>query len=146
MRKEKEIRVTIETQAIGDVITLVPYDGANENIEFTLKIPSREVLGAEYNTILDLTKVVANDIEVFKKLNERNDEEHQVYLETLCIYGLQIRGPYIRIQYWFHQDGNEKIRRMCDGVLTYYVKCDIRKDFVNVVYPEFYSQDCRVYW
>lgn len=145
MNKEKEICITIETPAIGDIITTVPYYGDSKDNKFILKIPNRQFAGTDY-TNLDLSLVVEYDIENFEKLNQRSDKNHQVYIDTLCIYGIKISGNYIRIQYWFHQDNNIKSHRMCAGVLTH---CSERGNFLKpdiCVIPECYSQDVCVYW
>lgn len=148
MNIEEKIKLTVETQAIGDVVSFVPYDGCKEDGRFVLKIPNRHFLGTDY-TNLDLTEVLNHDIECFEKLNRANDEAHQVYIDTLCVYGVAIKGPFIRIDYWFNQDRKPESHRMCSGVLTHFVSkgnFTYREDAETVVYPELYSNDVRVYW
>lgn len=102
-------------------------------------------MGTDY-THLDVTHVVNRDIELFEKMNKRNDENHQVYVDTLCLYGIKISGNYIRLQYWFHQDNNLDSHRMCAGVLTHSYQ---RGSFIEpdvTLYPEGYSMDVAVYW
>lgn len=152
MNKENKITVTIDTPAIGEVIIEVPYTPNDmekpfgENA-FVLSIPNRNFYGIDY-TNLNLSHVVESDIKHFEKLNEISDENHQVYIDTLCIYGIKIVGNYIRIQYWFHQDGDVNSHRMCAGGMIY---CNERghyfheKDKITTVYPDGYTNVC-VYW
>lgn len=150
MKKENTITIEIETPAIGNVITKVPYELPCDSDGFILEVPNQVFLGITRYTRIDLSLVVDNDIKMFKKLNEANDENHQVHIDTLTIYGVKISGNYIRIQYWFDQFRDDKCHRMCAGVLTHSFSkgnCSLYDDdFVERVFPEGYSQDVAVYW
>lgn len=147
MKKETSIQVTIETPAVGNIYMTVPYDKNEEGSKFTIDIPNQHFVYTTYTTI-DLTHVVEHDIEHFKQLNNISDENHQVYINTLCIYGIKIMGNFIRVQYWFNQDGDETSHRMCAGVIT---SCNGRTEHDGqskrkTIYPECYSSDVCVYW
>lgn len=147
MKKKTSIQLTIDTPAIGKVITNVPYTKNEEGNQFSLDIPNSHFCGTNFTTI-DFSHVVEYDVKHFKKLNEISDENHQVYIDTLCIYGVQILGNFIRIQYTFHQDGNEEIHRMCAGVLTDAsgkMEWNGQNKFKKL-FPEGYSPDVCVYW
>lgn len=148
MNKSTEIEIIINTQAIGNVYLKIPYNKNEEGNKFTLDIPNDHFVNTKYTT-LDLSYVVEDDIERFKKLNELNDENHQIYIDTLCIFGIKITGNHLRILYWFHQDGDENSHRMCagqfnpcNGPIEYVDFCHKKK----VVYPDCYSSDACVYW
>lgn len=151
MNKENIIKLTIEDTAIGEIYMEVPYTPNNkfesDNSKFVISIPKKNFFEKEY-THLDLSLVVEYDIKNFENLNKNSDENHQIYIDTLCIYGINISNNHIRIQYWFNQDGNKEIHRMCAGVLTH---CDIKpkynhKEDLVIVFPECYSPDVCVYW
>lgn len=152
MKKEDIITLEIETPAIGKIITKVPYEQSCDGKDsdgFILKVPNRIFAGITDYTMIDLSMVVEHDIELFEKMNARNDENHQVHIDTLTIYGVQISGNYIRIQYWFDQFRDDKCHRMCAGVLTHSFSrgnWTHKDDFVERVFPECYSQDVAVYW
>lgn len=153
MKKEDIITLEIETPAIGKIITKVPYSPSDDENRltsgFTLKIPNREFAGITDYTMIDLSMVVEHDIELFKKMNARNDENHQVHIDTLTIYGVKISGNYIRIQYWFDQFRDDTCHRMCAGVMTHSFSrgnWTHKDDFIERVFPEGYSQDVTVYW
>lgn len=144
MKKEQTVELTIDTPAIGNILMEVGFE-SNEDDNFVLKIPSRQFVYTEY-TLIDLSHVIEQDIENFKKLNEHADENHQVYIDTLCVFGVKIVGNYIRIQYWFNQDGNVESHRMCAGCLTYCRYKSFMHEDKQVVFPECYSSDVCVYW
>lgn len=146
MNKEKEIELTIETPAIGNVLVKVGHSLYEGDDELVIGVPRG---GMPQMMYVDLTHVVKDDIERFIELNKRSDERHQIYIDTLTVYGVKISGNYLRVQYWFHQDGNENIRRMCAGEMVHCF-CDYYKHYATgekfVVLPEGYSGDVCVYW
>lgn len=143
MNKENEITLTIKDTAFGSVI--VPIKWATDG-EYIIEVPRSNFYGTSY-TSLDLKRLVESDIKNFEKLNEHSDEDHQVYIDTLCIYGISISGQYIRIEYWFHQDNDPTSHRMCAGQFTYFdIHRAAAKDGIYKVFNGGYSPDCCVYW
>lgn len=150
MKKEEKIQLTIETPAIGNVVMEIPYSpSADEKSEddFIIDIPNRIFVGTT-NTHLDLSYVVKNDIEHFKKLNSYSDENHQVHIDTLCIYGIRISGNYIRIEYWFDQFRDNTCHRTCAGTMSHHraERSDTHFGQTIKVFPDGYSTDVCVYW
>lgn len=149
MKKSSDIELTIETPIIGDVFLKIPYhceDDDNEN-SFVIAVPNQRI-GSGRHTKVDLSMIVAYDIKYFKELNSRSDDKHQIYIDTLCIYGVKIRGNYIRVQYWFNQDGDVNSHRMCAGRLTHcpnISKYSFDETPIRIL-PECYSTDVCVYW
>lgn len=151
MNVASKLEITIDTPAVGKIYFEVPYSKNNEfeknPDDVVVSIPRGKFVYTDY-THLDLSFIIESDIKKFKALNSHSDENHQVYTDSLTLYGIIISGNYIRLQYWFHQDNDPESHRMCAGNLT---RCH---DDMKVIYkgepiklfPEGYSSDVAVYW
>lgn len=146
MEKKDLIEITVETPAIGNLLMKVEHSPNEEDGKFIIRVPRTD--WGDYIDV-DLSLVVKSDIEQFNRLNNMSDKYHQIYLDTLRPYGVKISGNYLRVQYYFYQDGNPEIHRMCAGALTHSF-CDYYKRYADgkphVVFPEGYSPDVCVYW
>lgn len=148
MNKESVIKIEIEDTPFGGIVVSVPYDNRDCTNNFRIKIPNSKYSDGDFS-IIDLKYVVENDIKRFKELNSRSDSEHQVDIESLCIYAIKLNGNFLRIEYWFKQDNisEYEVKRMASGVMTHhYASPQYLLNPEYMVYPATHSNDVCVYW